>query len=123
MLKKVDRGHHVLRVYGKSLVAPCMKEPAGDPRPRGHAPTTATARRRQDAVPVVQTSSDEGTGRLSPDGRWIAYTSNKSGRDEICVRPFVPPSAGAPREGGEEWTISKGGSNTMFGWRADGREL
>ena len=73
--------------------------------------------------PVVQTSSVEDAGRLSPDGRFIAYTSNKSGRDEVYVRPFVPPSTRAPRDAGEEWTISKGGSNTMFGWRKDGREV
>jgi Tol biopolymer transport system component len=74
-------------------------------------------------IPVVQTSSSERDGRLSPDGRLIAYTSDKSGRDEVYVRPFVPPSAGAPRDAGEEWTISKGGPNAVFGWQADGREL
>jgi Tol biopolymer transport system component len=75
------------------------------------------------AFPVAQTPFNESNGRLSPDGRFIAYTSNKSGRDEVYVRPFAPPSAGAPRDAGEEWTISRGGPNTMFGWRADGREL
>ena len=32
-------------------------------------------------------------GAFSPDGRWVAYQSNESGRSEIYVRPFVPPGA------------------------------
>ena len=38
------------------------------------------------------------TGRFSPDGRWIAYTSNESGKNEVSVRPFDPePSLSATR--------------------------
>ena len=37
-------------------------------------------------------------GAFSPDGRWVAYQSNESGRSEIYVRPFVPPGAGKARE-------------------------
>lgn len=40
---------------------------------------------------------------FSPDGRWLAYTSNDSGRDEVYVRPF--PGPGGP------WQISTGGGS------------
>ena len=51
---------------------------------------------------------------FSPDGRWIAYTSNESGRPEIYVRPF-------PGSGGK-WQISTGGGIAAR-WAANGREL
>src|SRR4029079_17549286 len=42
-------------------------------------------------VPFLQTQFVEGQAMFSPDGRWIAYTSNESGRPEVYVRPFVNP--------------------------------
>ena len=62
--------------------------------------------------------------RLSPDGRWVAYTSNESGRGEVYVRPFDEPGpgGGAPRLGSGRWQVSTGGG-IMPMWRADGREL
>ncbi|MDO8629211.1 MAG: hypothetical protein Q7R41_01855, partial [Phycisphaerales bacterium] len=41
--------------------------------------------------PVVQTEHDESDGRFSPDGRWIAYVSDASGRYEVYVAPFPGP--------------------------------
>ena len=38
---------------------------------------------------------------FSPDGRWLAYFSNETGRAEVCVRPFPGP--------GGQWQISTGG--------------
>ena len=64
--------------------------------------------------PVVQTAFDETQGQFSPDGRWLAYTSNESGRDEVYVRPF--PDAGG------KWQVSTGGGS-MSRWRSDGKEL
>ena len=64
--------------------------------------------------PVVQTSFDESGGQFSPDGRWLAYVSNESGRYEIYVRPF-------PESGGK-WQVSTGGG-AQPRWRRDGREL
>ena len=61
--------------------------------------------------------SEDGTqrdGRLSPDGRWLAYTSSESGRQEVYVRPFAG--------GGGKWQISSGGGLDAH-WRGDGREL
>ena len=63
---------------------------------------------------VAATSADERNGRLSPDGRWIAYTSNESGSFEVYVQPF--PTTGA------KWQVSKGGGQQPQ-WRHDGREL
>ena len=51
---------------------------------------------------------------LSPDGRWLAYTSDETGRDEIYVRPFP--------EGGAKVLVSASGG-TEARWRPDGREL
>jgi Tol biopolymer transport system component len=55
------------------------------------------------------------TGRLSRDGRWLAYVSGESGgRDDVYVSP-VPPT-------GERWQVSTGGG-AQPSWRGDGREL
>ena len=42
---------------------------------------------------------------------------------QLYVRPSLAPSAPAASAADGQWTISKGGSNTMVGWRADGKEL
>jgi len=65
---------------------------------------------------VVQSPANEDQGQFSPDGRWVAYTSNESGPSEIYVVPF-PPSASGGR-----WLVSKGGG-VMPRWRRDGKEL
>jgi Tol biopolymer transport system component len=74
---------------------------------------------RADSVPVAQTAASERNGRFSPDGNWIAYQSDESGRNEIYVQPFpgaltqrqrvslnggVSPQWG--RKGGELYFIS-----------------
>jgi dipeptidyl aminopeptidase/acylaminoacyl peptidase len=64
--------------------------------------------------PVVRTEAKETAGRLSPDGRWLAYASDVSGRYEIYVQSF--PGGGGKRQ------VSNGGGNSPR-WRRDGREL
>jgi len=54
-------------------------------------------------------------GVFSPDGHWIAYTSNESGVSEIYVVPFPPLT-------GEKWLVSRGGG-VQPRWRRDGKEL
>ena len=65
-------------------------------------------------VVVVQTPFNEREGTLSPDGRWLAYTSSESGRPEVYVVPFPGP--------GGKWQVSTAGGNYPY-WRGDGREL
>ena len=69
-----------------------------------------------DGEPFVflQTEFNESHGQFSPDGRWLAYTSDESGRNEIYVRPFPGP--------GGKWQISTAGG-TLPRWGRDGTEL
>ena len=65
-------------------------------------------------TPFLLTPFDERSPRFSPDGKWLAYVSNESGRDEVYVQPFPGP--------GRKWLISTdGGINPV--WSRDGREL
>ena len=66
------------------------------PQPFGHSPSRETA------------------PRFSPDGHWIAYDSNESGRDEIYVRPYPGP--------GGKWQISTDGGMEPL-WNPKGQEL
>jgi Tol biopolymer transport system component len=63
---------------------------------------------------VVRTPFVEQFPRLSPDGRWLAYTSNESGRVEVLVQSFPGPSG--------KTQISTGGGIEPV-WSRDGREL
>jgi Tol biopolymer transport system component len=66
----------------------------------------------------LRTPFDDREPAFSPDGRWIAYTSNEAGRYEVYVRPFP---AGAP-SGSGKWQISTGGGFHPI-WSRNGREL
>ena len=59
----------------------------------------------------------EGFATLSPDGRWIAYQSDQSGRNEVYVQTFDGLNNGTRRR----WMVSKGGG--LPRWRADGSEV
>jgi len=79
-------------------------------------------------VLLLGTPFTEGLGSFSPDGRWIAYFSNESGRVEIYVRPFVAGPSGPPALGAGKWQVSKDGAAgaANFGpprWRNDGKEI
>src|SRR5450432_931163 len=68
-------------------------------------------------APFANTKFNEQQGQFSPDGHWIAYVSDESGRTEIHVQPFpVPPG------GGSKIQISRDGGNQPR-WRRDGKEL
>ena len=64
--------------------------------------------------PLAQTEFLETSGVFSPDGRWIAYTTNESGQPNVYVQPFL-------RAGGKYQVSRDGGSHPV--WRADGKEL
>ena len=66
------------------------------------------------AAPFLETPFDEREGRLSPDGQWIAYASDESGRSEVYVSTF-------PRSGSKRQVSASGGRQPV--WRRDGREL
>lgn len=65
---------------------------------------------------LAQTTGNEDQGQFSPDGHWIAYTSNESGLSEIYVIPFPPTPNGG------RWLVSRGGG-VQPRWRPDGKEL
>lgn len=64
---------------------------------------------------LLQGKFSELAPQISPDGRWIAYQSDESGRLEIFVRPFPEVNKG-------RWQVSDGGGSTPL-WSHDGREL
>ena len=66
-------------------------------------------------VPLVVTKFTEVAPALSPDGRWLAYTSNETGQFEIYVVPF-------PNTGAAKWAISAAGGTEPL-WSHSGREL
>ena len=68
-------------------------------------------------IPVANSGFNESQGKFSPDVRWVAYSSNESGRSEIYVQPF-PPGDG---RSGKSLVSSAGGRQPR--WRADGKEL
>jgi hypothetical protein len=65
-------------------------------------------------VPIAHTSATETNGQFSPDGQWIAYESDESGRFEIYVQPFG-------HQGTRQRVSLDGG--TQARWRSDGTEL
>jgi Tol biopolymer transport system component len=73
-------------------------------------PTTGD---RKPAV-FLQTPFHEALARISPDGRWLAYTSNESGKEDVYVTRFPKP--------GGKWLVSTNGGSFPV-WRRDGREL
>jgi len=64
----------------------------------------------------MMTQSADLNAAFSPDGRWLAYESNESGRPEIYVRPF--PTTGA----GGKWQVSNNGGTWPI-WPAKGRDI
>jgi len=66
------------------------------------------------SYPVARSEFDEKDGQFSPDGKWIAYQSNESGRSEIYVQAFPGP-------GGKVQMSTTGGAQVR--WRRDGKEL
>jgi Tol biopolymer transport system component len=73
-------------------------------------------------APFIQSSFGEGNASFSPDGRWVAYASDKSGQFEVYVRPFAGPGPESQISSGAEVSLS-GGSPIAVHWRRDGKEL
>jgi dipeptidyl aminopeptidase/acylaminoacyl peptidase len=64
--------------------------------------------------PLIETRFDEREGQFSPDGHWVAYQSDESGRYQVYLQPFPGP--------GERIPVTVDGG-TQPRWRPDGREL
>ena len=67
-----------------------------------------------EAYAFLATEAEEKNAHLSPDGRWLAYTSNEGGIEQVYVQPF--PATGA------RWQVSNGGGRQPQ-WRYDGTQL
>ena len=71
-----------------------------------------------DSVPhelLASSQADESAPTLSPDGRWLAYVSDETGRDEVYIRPF-------PNVDDGKWQVSTNGAQAPL-WAHSGREL
>ncbi|MFQ5926104.1 MAG: protein kinase [Terriglobia bacterium] len=78
-----------------------------------------------DRTPVAfrQTEFDETWAQFSPDGRWLAYVSDESGRKEVYVAPFQVGPEGEPSLGqGGKWQVSTAGGDRVR-WNRNGKEL
>lgn len=84
-----------------------------DPKTRDDLWTMPLAGDRKPA-PFAVGNDDESSAQFSPDGRWIVYRSNETGRFEIYVQPFPGPGAKIP-------VSIDGGTEPR--WRANGREI
>jgi serine/threonine protein kinase/Tol biopolymer transport system component len=79
----------------------------------GQVPSAGSGQVRK-AQPFLRTSFNEGAPGFSPDGHWLAYISDESGRYEVYVQPYPGP--------GGKWQIStEGGTEPV--WNPNGREL
>ncbi|HET9215911.1 MAG TPA: protein kinase, partial [Terriglobia bacterium] len=68
-------------------------------------------------IPIADTEFLESTGAISPDGKWVAYTSNDSGQNQLYIRAF-PGHGGPPGR----WQVSNGSAYELK-WRSDGKEI
>ena len=66
------------------------------------------------ATTFLNSPAGEAGGRFSPDGRWLAYASNETGRTEVYVRPFPGP--------GGKWQVSSDGAAAVI-WSRTRQEL
>ena len=83
-------------------------------RPGGSSGLWMWASDSREARPLQDMSGSQRAARLSPDGRWIAYESDQSGRSEVYVRAFPGPS--------RTWQVSLEGGSVPV-WAPTGREL
>jgi serine/threonine-protein kinase len=80
----------------------------------GNARDIWTFQPGNDPAPLLETKFNERAPRLSPDGKWLAYVSDSSGRDEVYLRPLAVQS-------GQTTISNDGGAEPL--WSRDGREL
>ena len=100
-----DGKHLVVDSGGFIMVVPLTGDPAS-----------------RKGIEFLRTEFTDTLGRLSPDGKFMAYRSDEAQveRGEIYVRPFNA-ATGQPGDG--KWRVSKDGVQAMLHWRADGKEI
>ncbi|MCU1272574.1 MAG: serine/threonine protein kinase, partial [Bryobacterales bacterium] len=76
--------------------------------------------RDRKVIHLIKTPFHEGSPAFSPDGRWLAFTSDESGRTEMYVQAFE--GGESPRLVGERHLVSRHGAICLR-WRRDGKEL
>jgi serine/threonine-protein kinase len=76
---------------------------------------TSPLENNRTATPLIRTNFNERNPQISPDGQWIAFDSDASGRFEIYVRPFPDVQRG-------QWQVSTSGGEQPI-WSRDGGEL
>ena len=86
---------------------------ASDPQTAGDIWSVSTNGEKK-PMPLLQTAADERNPQVSADGKWMAYSSNETGRSEIYIRPFP--------EGPGKIQVSVNGG-VFSRWRRDGKEL
>jgi Tol biopolymer transport system component len=74
-------------------------------------------------APLLATAFSETAPSFSPDGRWIAYASDESGRTEVYVRSFAVSAGGMPLASDSSQRLVSSGALGAPRWRADGGEL
>jgi Tol biopolymer transport system component len=116
----VDRTSPPEKVYGGPRPQwPWAFTPKGDTLVFDEGPGNARIRAfvigsKDSAWSIVESEFSNRLGKLSPDGKWLTYTSNETGRMEVYVRRFPGP-------GGASQVSVDGGDQPM--WSRDGREL
>src|SRR5262249_20560243 len=90
---------------------------ANDPKTRAdiwYLPLDSGKPDLQKAVKFMATDAIESQGQFSPDGKWVAYSSDETGKGNIYVRSFP--------NGSQVWKVSADGGREPR-WRSDGKEL
>ncbi len=89
----------------------------------GEIPGSIVIRAREDANKAIriQGRGTESDGSLSPDGRWLLYTSISAARREVLVQS-LPEEVGGSAAAAGKWQISVAGGGQPT-WRADGKEI
>ena len=74
------------------------------------------------AFPFLRSPYTERWAKFSPDGKWLAYTSDETSRNEVYVQEFHPSPDGTSAAGGGKVRISNSGGSRPV-WSRDGKEL
>lgn len=118
-VKSDPKSRTILHPNGFSADGRFLIYDAHDPQRRQDLWVIPTSGERK-PIPFLTTPADETFGQFSPDGKWIAYSSDESGRREVYVQGFAPDRSPATAVG--KWQVSSAGGDKPR-WSHDGKEL